>query len=109
MGRMRGYLSLSVVRVCALALWLVLAWIFQQTLGNVVANFFEAKLLALLGVKETAVGEFLGRYLAPLLASAVIIVAVFLLGKHERLTSTRDTIGTHERTSQPAREVRLTR
>ena len=85
-GGMRRLFSLLITptRIAVFALWLFLTWVFIQSVGSLVADFVSGKLHSLTGYAESDVTKIMSDYLFSLVAAAIIVIGVFLLGRHER-------------------------
>ena len=83
---MRRLISLlcTPTRILILALWLFLAWIFIQSIGSLVADFVSGKMHSLTGYAKSDVMKIMSDYLFSLVTAAIIVIGVFLLGRHER-------------------------
>jgi hypothetical protein len=86
LGGMRRLFSLlsTPTRFVIFTVWLFLAWIVSQSVGSLVADFVSGKLHSLTGYAESDVTKIMSDYLFSLVAAAIIVIGVFLLGGHER-------------------------
>jgi hypothetical protein len=71
-------------RVLAVALWLLLAWIFQEAAGHIITEVIAERLRIFTGYTLSDVEKTVSDYLFPLALTAVVVTIIFLLGRHER-------------------------
>ncbi|MBV8755385.1 MAG: hypothetical protein JO328_21235 [Hyphomicrobiales bacterium] len=77
----RFFFFLRARKGAAVALWLILAWIIQQTFGSFVADFVADKLRSLTGYSESDLMKLVSDYGFSILLAALVIFLAYKVGQ----------------------------